>query len=158
MKGWRRCRRAPSRIPLPDHCSCQRPDRGTSPKGGTHEMKSSEIKVSSRAFAVTRCRTRTTTRVYTSAEKKRKKRGLYLARSFHLWNVCIPFSLSQGNCCIGQKFLIRWLSYWECQRQIEMSPNCKKRAESLTLFFFDMTECNVLIKKNVEISNYGTIF
>lgn len=86
------------RHPSPNHCSCQSPDRGTRPKGGTSEMKSSEIKVSSRAFAMTRCRTRTTTRVYTSAEKKKKKRSLYLSRSFHLWNVCISFFLSQGTC------------------------------------------------------------
>lgn len=79
---------------LPNHCSCQSPDRGTRPKGGTSEMKSSEIKVSSRAFAMTRCRTRTTTRVYTSAEKKRKREasisvvhsicGMYVFHSFYL--------------------------------------------------------------------------
>lgn len=107
MKG---CWRAPFPHLLPNLLlpySCQSPDRGTCPKGGPRKMKSSKIKVSPRAFAVTRCLTRTTTRVYKSEKKKRKRGssisfvhsicGMYVFYSFYLmgmqYKIEIPHSL-----------------------------------------------------------------
>lgn len=79
--------------PSPTTAAVRVPIGAQRPKGGTSEMKSSEIKVSSRAFAMTRCRTRTTTRVYTSAEKKRK-REKPLSQSFIPSVECMYFILS----------------------------------------------------------------